>query len=310
MPLLVSSSLIVQEDNPVGSRAPRRADLSAPDIGGAMPELPEVETVRRGLALRISGRRILRAELRRPDLRRPFPPALAARLDGALIGALGRRGKYILIELDADGLLLLHLGMSGRVTASRAALPAAPHDHVVLTLDDGTVIRFNDPRRFGTLDYVKRGEEDRHPLLAGLGPEPLEPGFDGGYLAIKLAGKLTPIKAALLDQRVVAGLGNIYVCEALFRAGLSPRRLAASIGRGRAERLAAAIRSVLAEAIAAGGSSLRDYVQADGALGYFQHQWAVYGREGSPCPGCDCAAGVRRIVQSGRSTFFCAKRQR
>jgi formamidopyrimidine-DNA glycosylase len=200
--------------------------------------------------------------------------------------------------------------MSGRVTASRAALPAAPHDHVVLTLDDGTVIRFNDPRRFGTLDYVKRGEEDRHPLLAGLGPEPLEPGFDGGYLAIKLAGKLTPIKAALLDQRVVAGLGNIYVCEALFRAGLSPRRLAASIGRRRAERLAAAIRSVLAEAIAAGGSSLRDYVQADGALGYFQHHWAVYGREGRPCPGCDCAAGVRRIVQSGRSTFFCAKRQR
>ena len=275
-----------------------------------MPELPEVETVRRGLALRISGRRILRAELRRSDLRRPFPPALAARLDGALIGALGRRGKYILIELDADGLLLLHLGMSGRVTASRSALPAAPHDHVVLTLDDGTVIRFNDARRFGTLDYVKRGEEHQHPLLAGLGPEPLEPGFDGPYLAAKLAGKLTPIKAALLDQRVVAGLGNIYVCEALFRARLSPRRLARSIGRGRAERLVAAIRSVLTEAIAAGGSSLRDYVQADGELGYFQHHWAVYGHEGEPCPGCDCGVGVRRIVQSGRSTFFCAKRQR
>ena len=275
-----------------------------------MPELPEVETVRRGLALKISGRRILHAELRRPDLRRPFPPALAARLDGAVIGALGRRGKYILIELDTDGLLLLHLGMSGRITADSAALPVALHDHVVLTLDDGTVIRFNDPRRFGTLDYVKRGEEDRHPLLAGLGPEPLEPGFDGAYLGAVLAGKLSPIKAALLDQRIVAGLGNIYVCEALFRAGLSPRRLAASIGRGRAERLVAAIRSVLTEAIAAGGSSLRDYVQADGALGYFQHHWAVYGREGSPCPGCDCRAGVRRIVQSGRSTFFCAKRQR
>ena len=275
-----------------------------------MPELPEVETVRRGLALKISGRRIVRAELRRPDLRRPFPPALAARLDGARIGALGRRGKYILIELDADGLLLLHLGMSGRVTADRAALPDAPHDHVVLTLDDGTVIRFNDPRRFGTLDYVKRGEEDRHPLLVGLGPEPHEPGFDGAYLATKLAGRLTPIKAALLDQRVVAGLGNIYVCEALFRARLSPRRVAASIGLGRAARLVAAIRSVLSEAIAAGGSSLRDYVQADGALGYFQHHWAVYGREGGACPGCDCGAGVRRIVQSGRSTFFCAKRQR
>jgi len=275
-----------------------------------MPELPEVETVRRGLALRISGRRILRAELRRSDLRRPFPPALAARLNGALIGALGRRGKYILIELDADGLLLLHLGMSGRVTASRSALPAAPHDHVVLTLDDGTVIRFNDARRFGTLDYARRGEEHQHPLLAGLGPEPLEPGFDGSYLAAKLAGKLTPIKAALLDQRVVAGLGNIYVCEALFRARLSPRRLASSIGRRRAERLVGAIRSVLTEAIAAGGSSLRDYVQADGALGYFQHHWAVYGHEGEPCPGCDCGSGVRRIAQSGRSTFFCAKRQR
>jgi formamidopyrimidine-DNA glycosylase len=275
-----------------------------------MPELPEVETIRRGLALKMSGRRILRAELRRPDLRRPFPPALAARLDGARIGALGRRGKYILIELDADGLLLLHLGMSGRVTAGAAGLPEAPHDHVVLTLDDGTIIRFNDARRFGLIDYVKRSEAARHPLLAGLGPEPLEAEFDGPYLAAKLVGKMTPIKSALLDQRIVAGLGNIYVCEALFRAQVSPRRLAASIGRGRAGRLVNGVRSVLSEAIAAGGSSLRDYVQADGELGYFQHRWAVYGREGGPCPGCDCGGGVRRIVQSGRSTFFCAKRQR
>jgi formamidopyrimidine-DNA glycosylase len=275
-----------------------------------MPELPEVETVRRGLALKISGHRILRAQLRRPDLRRPFPPALATRLEGALIGKLGRRGKYILIELDADGLLLLHLGMSGRVTVGSGGLPDAAHDHVVLTLDDGTVIRFNDARRFGTLDYLKRGEEHRHPLLAGLGPEPLEPGFDGTYLAAKLTGKLTSIKAALLDQRVVAGLGNIYVCEALFRAGISPRRLAGSISRERVERLVAAVRSVLTEAIEAGGSSLRDYVQTDGGLGYFQHRWAVYGREGGRCPGCDCTLGVRRIVQSGRSTFFCAKRQR
>lgn len=275
-----------------------------------MPELPEVETVRRGLALTMSGRRILRAELRRPDLRRPFPPALASRLAGARIGALGRRGKYILIELDTDGLLLLHLGMSGRVTAGSAAVPDLPHDHVVLRLDDGTVIRFNDPRRFGLLDYVKRGEAAQHPLLAGLGPEPLEGEFDSAYLAAALTGKMSPIKSALLDQRIVAGLGNIYVCEALFRAGLSPRRLSASIGRGRAQRLVAAIRSVLTEAIAAGGSSLRDYVQADGELGYFQHSFAVYGREGGPCPGCNCAAGVRRIVQSGRSTFFCAKRQR
>jgi len=275
-----------------------------------MPELPEVETVRRGLALKISGRRIVRAELRRLDLRRPFPPALAERLDGAQIGALGRRGKYILIELDADGVLLLHLGMSGRGTVGNAALPAAPHDHVVLTLDDKTMIRFNDPRRFGLIDYVRRGEAARHPLLARLGPEPLEASFDGAYIASKLAGKLTPIKAALLDQRIVAGLGNIYVCEALYRAGLSPKRLAASIGRRRADRLAAAIKSVLTEAIAAGGSSVRDYVQADGELGYFQHHWAVYGREGEPCPGCNCAEGVRRIAQSGRSTFYCAKRQR
>ena len=275
-----------------------------------MPELPEVETVRRGLALKISGRRIVRVELRRPDLRRPFPPGLAERLDGAQIGALGRRGKYILIDLDADGVLLLHLGMSGRVTVDSAASPGAQHDHVVLTLDDGTVIRFNDPRRFGLIDYFRRSEAARHPLLAGLGPEPLEPSFDGAYLTTKLAGKLTPIKAALLDQRIVAGLGNIYVCEALYHAGLSPRRLAASIGRGRADRLAGAIKSVLTEAIVAGGSSLRNYVQADGELGYFQHHWAVYGREGEPCPGCNCAEGVRRIAQSGRSTFYCANRQR
>ena len=275
-----------------------------------MPELPEVETIRRGLALKISGRRIVQAELRRPDLRRPFPPGLAARLDGARIGALRRRGKYILIELDTDGLLLLHLGMSGRLTVGGSAFRCTPHDHVVLTLDDGTVVRFNDPRRFGLIDYLERGEEAQHPLLAGLGPEPLETGFDGAYLSAALAGRMSSIKAALLDQRLVAGLGNIYTCEALFRAGLSPRRRAASIGGGRAERLAAAIRSVLSEAIAAGGSSLRNYVQADGALGYFQHHWAVYGREGSPCPDCDCGDGVRRIVQSGRSTFFCAKRQR
>jgi len=275
-----------------------------------MPELPEVETVRRGLALKMNGRRIIRAELRRPDLRRPFPAALAARLDGARIGEIGRRGKYILIELDTDGLLLLHLGMSGRVTATNGDLPDAPHDHVVLTLDDGTVIRFNDARRFGLLDYVERSDAAQHPLLSGLGPEPLEPEFDGDYLAGAFAGKMTPIKSALLDQRIVAGLGNIYVCEALFRAGISPRRGAASISRARVERLVAGIKSVLSEAIEAGGSSLRNYVQADGELGYFQHRWAVYGHEGDPCPGCDCGGGVRRIVQSGRSTFFCAKRQR
>jgi formamidopyrimidine-DNA glycosylase len=275
-----------------------------------MPELPEVETVRRGLARCMTGRRIVRAELRRPDLRRPFPPGLAERLNGARIGALTRRAKYILMELDDSGLLLLHLGMSGRITAGAADVPTQPHDHVVLTLDDGTVVRFNDPRRFGLLDYIVRGQEGTHPLLAGLGPEPLEPGFDAGYLNRALAGKMTPIKSALLDQRIVAGLGNIYVCEALYRAGISPRRLAADVVGIRAERLAGAIRAVLTEAIEAGGSSLRDYVQANGELGYFQHRWAVDGKEGKPCPDCNCAEGVRRITQAGRSTFFCSKRQR
>jgi formamidopyrimidine-DNA glycosylase len=275
-----------------------------------MPELPEVETVRRGLAARMSGRRIVRAELRRPDLRRPFPPMLAERLDGARIGDLARRGKYILIELDDTGLLLLHLGMSGRIIAGDADGTDTKHDHVVLTLDDGTVVRLNDARRFGLLDYLRRGEEATHPLLAGMGPEPLGPDFDRAYLSRALAGKMTPIKSALLDQRIVAGLGNIYVCEALYRAGVSPRRLAATITGVRAARLAQAIRDVLTEAIEAGGSSLRDYVQANGELGYFQHRWAVYGKEGEPCPGCTCAEGVRRFTQAGRSTFFCAKRQR
>ncbi len=275
-----------------------------------MPELPEVETVRRGLALKMTGRRIVRAELRRPDLRRPFPPELAERLSGAEIGALDRRGKYILIEVAGDGLLILHLGMSGRITTGCAGAAAAPHDHVVLTLDDGTIVTFNDPRRFGLLDYVRRSQAAQHPLLAGLGPEPLGDAFTGSYLAGRLAGRMTPIKSALLDQRIVAGLGNIYVCEALYRARLSPRRMAATIGRGRAERLVTAIRGVLEEAIAAGGSSLRNYVQANGELGYFQHRWAVYAREGEPCPACNCSVGVRRIVQAGRSTFFCAKWQR
>ena len=275
-----------------------------------MPELPEVETVRRGLALRLTGRRIVKAELRRRDLRRPFPPMLAERLAGALIGELRRRGKYLLIELDDSGVLLLHLGMSGRITAGATGTAPERHDHVILTLDDGTLVRFNDARRFGLLDYIVRGAEMAHPLLAGMGPEPLEAGFDGAYLEGALASKLTPIKSALLDQKIVAGLGNIYVCEALYRAGISPRRLAATISGARARRLAAAIREVLAEAITAGGSSLRDYVQANGELGYFQHRWAVYGKEGEACPGCTCAEGVRRIVQAGRSTFFCAKRQR
>ena len=281
-----------------------------------MPELPEVETVRRGLALRMSGRRIVRAELRRPDLRRPFPPMLAERLDGAQIGGLARRGKYILIELDETGLLLLHLGMSGRITTGGPGDTDAKHDHVVLTLDDGTVVRLNDARRFGVLDYLRRGEEASHPLLAGMGPEPLEPGFDGAYLSRALAGKMTPIKSALLDQRIVAGLGNIYVCEALYRAHLSPRRLAATLATKKAEptdhakHLVGAIHGVLNQAIKAGGSSLRDHRQTSGELGYFQHAFQVYDREGEKCQTAGCGGIVRRFVQNGRSTFWCPKCQK
>jgi formamidopyrimidine-DNA glycosylase len=189
-------------------------------------------------------------------------------------------------------------------------IPPECHDHVVFIMDTGAIVRFNDARRFGLIDYTTEDGLAGHPLLAGIGPEPLGNAFNGPYLAAALAGKVTPIKSALLDQRVVAGLGNIYVAEALYWAGLSPRRLAATVAGGRAERLVTAIREVLTRAIAAGGSSLKDYVQASGELGYFQHQWAVYGREGVPCPGCDCGGGIKRIVQAGRSTFYCAKRQR
>jgi formamidopyrimidine-DNA glycosylase len=277
-----------------------------------MPELPEVETVRRGLALRMEGRRIARLALNRPDLRTPLPPGLKERVEGRRVERLGRRAKYILFHLEDGGVVIAHLGMSGRMVLSDPgqATPPDPHDHVVFTLEDGTELRFNDARRFGMLDYTSAAELERHKLLADLGPEPLGNGFNGPALAALLKGKVTPIKAALLDQRVVAGLGNIYVSESLYHAGLSPRRLAGTVMGPRAERLAQAIRDVLERAIAAGGSSLRDYVQADGELGYFQHQWAVYGKEGERCPLCDCAGGIRRIVQSGRSTYYCGKRQR
>jgi len=277
-----------------------------------MPELPEVETVVRGLAARMTRRRIARLDLHRSDLRWPFPRGLKRKVEGRRVEAVRRRAKYILVDLEDGGVLLLHLGMSGRLTVVNAEDKSPPelHDHVVVTLDDGNRIRFNDQRRFGVLDYVRREKLEQHPLLRELGPEPLDPAFTGEVLAASLTGKRTPLKAALLDQQVVAGLGNIYVSEVLYRAGLSPRRLARTVTLDRAQRLVQAIREVLERAIAAGGSSLRNYVQATGELGYFQHQWAVYGREGEPCPGCDCASGIRRIVQSNRSTFYCAKRQR
>jgi len=277
-----------------------------------MPELPEVETVRRGLALRMEGRRVERLTLNRPDLRVPLPPGLKERVEGRRVERLGRRAKYILLHLEDGGVVIAHLGMTGRMVLSEPGKsePPDPHDHVVFTLEDGAELRFNDARRFGILDYASAAELERHKLFVHLGPEPLGNDFNGPVLAAKLKGKATPIKAALLDQRVVAGLGNIYVSESLYHAGLSPRRLAGTVVGDRAERLARAIREVLERAIAAGGSSLRDYVQASGELGYFQHHWAVYGKEGERCPDCDCRQGIKRIVQGGRSSFYCGKRQR
>jgi formamidopyrimidine-DNA glycosylase len=286
-----------------------------------MPELPEVETVMRGLQARLEGRVLLRAVARRPDLRWPLPPGLAARLTGARVTSFRRRAKYILMRLDSGWSVLLHLGMSGRMLLEPVGRnDITLHEHLELETDDGWRVGFVDPRRFGSVDLVETEWEDRHRLLAGLGPEPLDDAFSVTVLAAALSGKKTPIKAALLDQKIVAGLGNIYVCEALFRSGISPLRLAHTVPGARAKRLVPAIKQTLTEAIAAGGSSLRDYVQTSGELGYFQHAWKVYGREGEPCPGCPAITGgasaeaacegVRRIVQSGRSTFYCSRTQR
>ena len=275
-----------------------------------MPELPEVETVCRGLASRLEGRRLTRLELRRPNMRFPFPIGLAALVEGRRVETIRRRAKYILMQLDDGGVLIAHLGMSGRMTIGPAAgMELEPHDHVVFETEDGTAVRFNDARRFGFLDYCRVEDLPRHKLFADLGPEPLGNEFSGPILAAKLAGKMTPIKAALLDQKIVAGLGNIYVSESLYWAGLAPTRMAGTVLAATADTLVASIRQVLLNAIAAGGSSLRDYVQATGELGYFQHQWAVYGKEGAPCPDCTCTTGIARIVQSNRSTFYCAQRQ-
>ena len=283
-----------------------------------MPELPEVETVRRGLAPVMEGARIARADVNRPDLRWPFPEAMAERLAGQRVERLRRRSKYILADLGSGETLLIHLGMSGRMVVSGDALgrfvhdhPAAEkHDHVVLHMEDGARITFNDPRRFGAMDLMPTETAESHRLLAALGPEPLGNSFDESYLIAALKGRNTPVKAALLDQRIVAGLGNIYVCEALFRARLSPRRKAGQISAARVAALVPAIRDVLTAAIAAGGSSLRDFRQADGELGYFQHSFDVYGREGQPCKTPGCEASIRRIVQSGRSSFYCPACQR
>ena len=280
-----------------------------------MPELPEVETVRRGLVPVLIGRRLIEVMQRRPDLRAPFPSAFADRLRGHRIGDIGRRGKYLLIGLDGGEVWLVHLGMSGRfLVDTDDGAPLDRHDHLMVRTDDGLRVRFCDPRRFGFMDLVPADALDRHPHLAFLGPDPLGSDFGAAYLARRLAGRLAPLKTALLDQKVVAGMGNIYASESLFRARLSPKRSAASVQDGRAVRLSTAIREVFADAIAAGGSSLRDYRKPSGELGFFQHCFAVYGRAGEPCPGCRCdwrlSGGIRRIVQSGRSTFYCGHRQR
>ncbi len=331
-----------------------------------MPELPEVETVRRALAPALEGHRIVEVDQRRPDLRFPLPECFAQRIAGARVEAVRRRAKFILVALDTGETLLMHLGMSGRVlivpraeaetggghagaqetvrlyhgngrAAARGNLNAAElecgpdtptntlplasdvprsqghlpqHDHIVFTLDDGTRIVFNDHRRFGYMDLFATASADESRHLCRLGPEPLSNRFSAPYLNTALAGRTSPIKAALLDQRIVAGLGNIYVCEALYRAGVSPRRRSGTIPGRRAERLVPAIREVLEAAIIAGGSTLRDYVHADGGLGYFQHAFDVYDREGEDCRRPGCAGTVRRIVQSGRSTFYCSLCQR
>jgi len=278
-----------------------------------VPELPEVETVRRGLTPAMEGAVIMRADVNRPDLRWPFPPNMAGRLTGQTVLRLRRRSKYILIDLSSAETLLVHLGMSGRMLVSGDPLgqfahehPAAEkHDHVVLHMNNGARITFNDPRRFGAMDLLNTAAADQHKLLAVLGPEPLGNDFHETHLIKAFAGKNTPIKSALLDQRIVAGLGNIYVCEALFRSNISPIRKAGRIREQRVASLVPIIRDVLEEAIKAGGSSLRDFRQADGELGYFQHRFDVYGREGEPCRTAGCNKQISRIVQSGRSSFYC-----
>ena len=283
-----------------------------------MPELPEVETVRRGLAPVMEGVVIARADVNRPDLRWPFPAQMAERITGQRVERLRRRSKYVLADLSSGETLLIHLGMSGRMLISGDPLgqfvhehPAAEkHDHVVFHMENGARITFNDPRRFGAMDLMETAREAEHKLLAVLGPEPLSNDFHEAILVNALKGRNMPVKSALLDQRIVAGFGNIYVCETLFRAGISPARKAGRIAAARVAAMVPIIRDVLGEAIEAGGSSLRDFRQADGELGYFQHSFDVYGREGQPCKTEGCDAKITRIVQSGRSSFYCPQCQR
>ena len=291
-----------------------------------MPELPEVETVRRGLEPSFTHAKIINVKQNRPDLRFPFPENFQSRLTGREIIGLGRRAKYLLIHLDSDETIISHLGMSGSWRIENTTLGSyyheknklAAHDHLEMVIEtpDGQSLHviYNDPRRFGFMLLTKTAELEHHKLLAHLGPEPTGNGLSGAYLNEKLRNRKAPLKAALLDQTIIAGLGNIYVCEALWRSHLSPKRKSSTLGaksataRKKSELLVQNIRDVIAEAIEAGGSSLRDYVHTDGSLGYFQHRFSVYGREGEPCP--DCGKAIKRIVQSGRSSFYCTHCQR
>jgi formamidopyrimidine-DNA glycosylase len=294
-----------------------------------MPELPEVETVRRGLEPVLVGNAFARVEQRRADLRFPLPENFGTRLSGRTVEALDRRAKYLLARLDDGEVLVMHLGMTGRFVIDHANGAATEpgafahperkipkHEHVVFHLGDGTAVRYSDTRRFGLMDLIRAERLEGHALFKGLGIEPLSPAFTPEWLAGRLKGKATLIKAALLDQRLIAGIGNIYACEALFRAGISPLRLAGSLATKsgkptkKTEALVAAIKAVLGDAIKAGGSSLRDYKRADGRLGRFQHRFKTYNREGKPCPRKGCGGTVRRTVQGGRSTFYCPTCQR
>ena len=283
-----------------------------------MPELPEVETVMRGLAPVMEGAVIARADVNRPDLRWPFPERMAERLTEQRVERLRRRSKYILADLRSGESLLIHLGMSGRMLISGDPLgqfvhehpQAEKHDHVVLHMGNGARITFNDPRRFGAMDLLDTATADSHKLLSSIGPEPLGNAFNEGHLVAALKDRNTPIKSALLDQRIVAGLGNIYVCEVLYRARIHPARKAGRIAAPRVAGMVPIIREVLNAAIEAGGSTLKDFKQADGELGYFQHSFDVYGREGQPCQTPGCTAALKRIIQSGRSSFYCGNCQR
>ena len=288
-----------------------------------MPELPEVETVRLGLVPAMEGARFVKVEARRPDLRWPFPKDFVKRLEGKSVTGLGRRAKYLLLDLSSGEVLIMHLGMSGSFRVAKNSEEIMPgefeherskattHDHVVFHMSSGAIVTFNDPRRFGFMKLVPRAQFDQEPLLRLIGPEPLGNEFGPALLARACRGKKTSLKAALSDQRVVAGLGNIYVCEALHRAHLSPKRLASTIAakngepNQRAVALSDAIKAVLNDAIKAGGSSLRDHRRTNGDLGYFQHSFRVYDREGEKCPTRGCKGTIKRIVQTGRSTFFC-----